>query len=167
VYQINPDTLYICSDRSAHNMSFQDQAEVFGQKKLVCRINGSELIGTPVSSPNCTYERIYALPMESILMTKATGVVTSVPSDAPDDWQNLADLQNNAEWRAKCGVKDEWVLPFKPVPIIRVPELGDLAAKTACEAEGVKSRHDAAALKSAKAKVYNLGFHSGVMLVGK
>jgi leucyl-tRNA synthetase len=70
VYQINADTLYICSDRSAHNMSFQDQAEVFGQKKLVCRINGSELIGTPVSSPNCTYERIYALPMESILMTK-------------------------------------------------------------------------------------------------
>ncbi len=167
VFEIDADTLFVCSDRSAHNMSFQGQSLEFGKKKQVARIHGSELIGTPLSSPNCTFERIYALPMASILMTKATGIVTSVPSDAPDDWQNLYDLQHDAEWRKKCHVKDEWVLPFKPVPIIRVPELGEMAAETACKAEGVKSRNDAAALKKAKATVYNLGFHSGVMTVGK
>ena len=30
--------------------------------------------------------------MTSILMDKGTGVVTSVPSDAPDDWAALRDL---------------------------------------------------------------------------
>lgn len=30
--------------------------------------------------------------MPGIKMSKATGVVTSVPSDAPDDWATLRDL---------------------------------------------------------------------------
>ena len=31
--------------------------------------------------------------MLSILMTKGTGIVTSVPSDSPDDYASLRDLK--------------------------------------------------------------------------
>ena len=40
--------------------------------------------GLALSAPNCAYERIYTLPLLTISMGKGTGVVTSVPSDAPD-----------------------------------------------------------------------------------
>ena len=38
------------------------------------------------------YDVVYALPMLTITMNKGTGIVTSVPSDAPDDWAALRDL---------------------------------------------------------------------------
>ena len=166
VFEISEDVAFVCGDRAAYNLSFQGQSLEFGKVKCLARINGQSLIGTPVSSPNCKYERIYALPMETILMNKATGIVTSVPSDAPDDWQNLQDLKNDATLREKFKVKDEWVMPFEAVPIVNVPELGDLSAQAACKAEGVKNRDDSHALKKAKASCYLHGFHSGVMLVG-
>ena len=55
-----------------------------------------------------------------------TGVVTSVPSDSPDDFAALRDLKNKEPFRAKYDVTDEMVLPFDPVPIINIPGYGDL-----------------------------------------
>lgn len=40
-----------------------------------------------------TYNKIYALPMLTIKDNKGTGVVTSVPSDSPDDYAALTDLK--------------------------------------------------------------------------
>lgn len=57
-------------------------------------------------------------------MTKGTGIVTSVPSDSPDDYAMLRDLQTKKGLREKYFVEDEWVLPFEPVPIIEIPGLG-------------------------------------------
>ncbi len=36
--------------------------------------------------PNGQLERVYVLPLLTISMGKGTGIVTSVPSDAPDDY---------------------------------------------------------------------------------
>jgi len=41
--------------------------------------------------------------------------------------------------REKFGLTDDMVLPFNPVPIIDIPELGDLAAVKACEEFKVKT----------------------------
>ena len=41
-----------------------------------------------------SYPHVYALPMMTIKENKGTGVVTSVPSDAPDDYAALVDIQN-------------------------------------------------------------------------
>jgi leucyl-tRNA synthetase len=38
------------------------------------------------------YDVVYALPMQTNSLQKGTGIVTSVPSDAPDDWAALRDL---------------------------------------------------------------------------
>lgn len=43
-------------------------------------------------APNCPLPQVYVLPMLSILMNKGTGIVTSVPSDSPDDFMTLQVL---------------------------------------------------------------------------
>ena len=45
-----------------------------------------------MKAPLSTYDIVYALPMLTISMTKGTGIVTSVPSDSPDDYAALRDL---------------------------------------------------------------------------
>jgi leucyl-tRNA synthetase len=99
-------------------------------------------------------------------MTKGTGIVTSVPSDSPDDYAMLRDLQTKPGLREKLNVKEEWVCDFKPLPVLHIPELGDLSAVTACDEFKVKSHKDAAKLKLAKDKCYSKGFYEGKMLVG-
>lgn len=60
-----------------------------GEYTVLARCKGQDLIGTPLRAPNCPHERIYVLPLLTILMTKGTGVVTSVPSDSPTDYMAL------------------------------------------------------------------------------
>ena len=74
------------------------------------------------------FEKIYCLPMLTISMTKGTGVVTSVPSDSPDDFMALSDLKSKEALRMKFNIKDEWVLPFEVIPIINIPGYGDVRA---------------------------------------
>lgn len=69
-----------------------------------------------VQSPNCPFERIYVLPLLTISMDKGTGVVTSVPSDAPDDYAAFMDIKNKPKLREKFGVHDDWVLPYEVGP---------------------------------------------------
>ena len=58
------------------------------------------------------------------------------------------------------------VMPFEPVPIIRVPEYGDLSAIAACDKLKVASQNDKDKLAEAKEMVYLKGFYEGTMLVG-
>lgn len=50
-------------------------------------------MGIRLKAPLTSYDVIYTLPMLTIKEDKGTGVVTSVPSDAPDDYAALRDLQ--------------------------------------------------------------------------
>jgi len=61
-------------------------------------------------------------------MKKGTGIVTSVPSDSPDDFAMLRDLQTKKGLREKLNIEEEWVLPFEPIPIIDIEGMGDLSA---------------------------------------
>ena len=58
----------------------------------LAKITGQELIGKKCKAPMTSYEFVYVLPLPSISMTKGTAVVTSVPSDAPNDFAMLRDL---------------------------------------------------------------------------
>jgi leucyl-tRNA synthetase len=74
-----------------------------------------DILGVKLKAPLTPHNVIYALPMMSIKDDKGTGVVTSVPSDSPDDFAALNDLKNKQPLRAKYNIKDEMVLPFEPV----------------------------------------------------
>lgn len=165
-YEIKGGDVFITSEHSAKNMAYQDILPEYGVAKPVMTFQGTDLIGLPVSSPKAKYETIYVLPLLTVSMSKGTGIVTSVPSDAPDDYRGLMDLKEKEALRAKYGVVDEWVLPFDPVPIIETPGFGSLAAVDACERYKIKSQNDKDALAKAKEEVYKAGFYSGTMLVG-
>lgn len=129
-------------------------------------MKGADLVGKRVKAPLATYDHVYVLPLPTISMGKGTGVVTSVPSDAPDDYMMLLGLQTKPGLRAELGVDEAWVKGFDPVPIIEIPEMGNLAAKFACEELKVASYKEKDKLTQAKDKCYLRGFTDGVCLVG-
>lgn len=165
-FQMKDDEVFVCSERAARNLAYQECTPEFGVAECLGTMTGQDLIGCPLSAPNATYDVVYTLPLLTISMGKGTGVVTSVPSDAPDDWAALRDLQQKPGLREKFGVKEEWVVPFEVVPIIEIPGYGNTAAVTVCETMKIKSQNDTAKLKEAKAEVYNKGFYEGIMQVG-
>ncbi len=142
-YKVNKggkEEVFVSTRRAARNMSYQEFTAKNGEVDVVCTLTGQDIMGVPLKAPLATYDRIYTLPMLTIKEDKGTGVVTSVPSDAPDDFAALRDLKSKAPFREKYGVKDEAVLPFEPVPIIDVPGYGDLSAVVACERLKVQSQ---------------------------
>ena len=68
----------------------------------------------------------------TISMEKGTGIVTSVPSDSPDDYAALRDLQNKKPLRDKYNLDDNMVIGYDPVEIIEIPSYGRLSAVIAC-----------------------------------
>ena len=57
-------------------------------------------------------------------------------------------------FREKYGITDEMVLPFDPVPIIAIPDFGDLAAVTVVDQLKIQSQNDRDKLAEAKEMVY-------------
>lgn len=64
-------------------------------------VKATDLIGLPLKAPLTPLSTVVALPMLSISMSKGTGIVTSVPSDSPDDLTALADLKRKPALREK------------------------------------------------------------------
>ena len=162
---VNGD-VFVVSQRSAIGMSYQGLTKEWGKAEPIVTMTGQDLIGLPLKAPQATFEVVYTLPLTTILMGKGTGVVTSVPSDAPDDFAALRELQDKPLWREKFGVTAEMV-NFNPVPIIDIPGYGDCSAVTMCERLDIKSSKDKDKLKQAKDEVYLMGFNKGVMTVGE
>lgn len=166
-FRVNKNNeVWVCTRRAARNLAYQDFTAADGQLDVLLELTGQDLIGTALLAPLTPHKRIYVLPMLSVKEDKGTGVVTSVPSDSPDDYAALLDLQKKAPFREKYGVTDEMVLPFEPISIIDVPGLGNLSAVTAYNQFKIQSQNDRDKLLEAKELVYLKGFYDGVLLVG-
>jgi leucyl-tRNA synthetase len=166
VYEMRNGDLFVCSEHSVSNMSYQEMTKESKKFTALEKIKGSELIGVAIKAPLTSYEKIYAIPMETISMTKGTGIVTSVPSDSPDDWVTLREFQNDAKLREKYKVTEDMV-NFKPVPIIDIPKWGNLSAIEVVNHFEIKNPKDKEKLGKAKDECYSKGFYQGVMQVGK
>lgn len=167
VFEMPSNELWICTQRSMLNMSYQGLTLTPKKTNLVQEIKGESLIGMKCKAPLSVYEFVYVWPMLTISMNKGTGVVTSVPSDSPDDYAVLVDLKKKPALREKFGLKDEMIMGFEPVSIIDIPDYSDLAAVRAYQDFKITSMNDKAKLLDAKAEVYTKGFYKGVMKVGE
>ena len=88
-FEINDDEVFIITQRAALNLAYQNFSKVPEKPTCLVELTGYDLIGLPLKSPLSFNEIIYSLPMLSILTSKGTGIVTSVPSDAPDDYMAM------------------------------------------------------------------------------
>lgn len=173
IFKTAEDEYYVCTKRAAWNMCFQgkffpdDEAKFPREQSQLqpeVELNGSAFVGTLVTAPLSIHkEGVRILPMESVSATKGTGVVTSVPSDSPDDYATVRDLAKKAEY---YGIQKEWAELEIP-PIIETPAYGNLAAKFLVEKMKIQSPKDATALAEAKDLAYKEGFYNGTMLVGE
>ncbi|WVF70246.1 leucine-tRNA ligase [Kwoniella sp. CBS 6097] len=155
--------LFLVTERAARNMAFQETFEgERGRLVKVADVSGDELLGTKITPPFGIAKEIYVVPMEGVLSTKGTGVVSCVPSDSPDDWRTLMDLRKKAEM---YKIKPEWVA-VDPIPVLKTPKYGDMAAEVLCNELKIQSQRDKDKLAQAKDLTYKEGFYNGVMTVG-
>lgn len=167
VFEMKNNEVYVTSDHAMRNLAFQGRTQEYGKSIKLAIITGLEIIGSSVKAPLSPYEHVFVWPMLSISMYKGTGIVTSVPSDSPDDYAVMHELKKKKAFREKFGLSDEQVLPFSPVPIIETKKYQTLAAVKAFEAFKIQSMNDVEKLKLAKEDVYQDGFYTGIMTVGE
>jgi len=151
------DEKWIISKECVEKLKGQDK-----EVEILEKIKGEDLIGKYVKAPGIGRE-IIILPSHFCDSSKGTGIVTSVPSDAPDDYIGLKDLKNNKEEIEKYSLVEEAIKRIEPIAIINSFDLGDMAAVKVVENMKIKNQHDRTKLDEAKKLVYKKGFYEGVM----
>lgn len=164
---IDPDVVYvkaeignenwILSKEAANKLSYQKE-----KVKVVGEIKGKKLIGKYALAPGAE-RKIIILPSRFCNPGIGSGIVTSVPSDAPWDYIALRDLQHNKKECDKYKLDFARIKAIKPVPIIKCRGLGDLAAVELCEKKGVKSQKDVKLIDELTKEIYKLEYHTGVL----
>lgn len=170
VFKISENEYYVITKRAAWNMAFQGtffKSDHFprdaSELSAVVELTGASVVGTLVTAPLSIHTQgVRILPMDSVLPTKGTGVVTSVPSDSPDDYATVTDLAKKAEY---YGIKKEWAELEIP-PIIETPSYGNLTAPFLVKKMKINSPKDAKQLAEAKDLAYKEGYYKGTMLIG-
>jgi leucyl-tRNA synthetase len=163
IFQVSETEYLLVTNRAARNMAYQGIFPKWGEFPKVADISGVDIIGTLVDAPLSVHKEIYVVPMDTIKEGKGTGVVTSVPSDSPDDYAMTIDLAKKADF---YKIKAEWI-PKDILPIIETPEYGNLIAKTLVEKMKINSPKDAKQLAEAKDIAYKAGFYQGKMVYGE
>ncbi|MEE3242240.1 MAG: leucine--tRNA ligase [Candidatus Thermoplasmatota archaeon] len=126
-------------------------------------VQGQDLVGQKYVAPHIDSE-VMVLPSKFCDASIGSGIVTSVPSDSPDDYQGLADLQKSASDCESWGLDHEYVKSIQPVAILDSGEMGTLPAPKLCQDLGIKNQTQRSKLEKAKQELYMHSFNHGVML---
>ncbi|MBU3958222.1 MAG: leucine--tRNA ligase, partial [Nanoarchaeota archaeon] len=163
---VNPDTVYarvsvdgetwIVSKECAEKLSYQRE-----KVKISGEIKGSELVGKICEAPKIN-RKLAILPAYFCDPDIGSGIVTSVPSDAPYDYIALQELKNDKIFCERFGLDWEAIKKIEPILIIETADYGNFAAKKAVEELGIKNLKDEK-LEEATRRVYKAGFHTGTM----
>ena len=97
------------------------QVEVLGS------VEGRDIIGKKYQAPEI-HKELMVLPSKFCDASIGSGIVTSVPSDSPDDYQGLIDLQNSEKECQSWGIDFAEVSKLEPVAILDSGEMGTLPA---------------------------------------
>lgn len=139
-------------------------------KKIAEQERKVEIIGTTVGKKllgktveEVTGKKVLILPATFCSAEKGTGIVHSVPSDSPDDWIALHDLQTNLELSNKYGLEFDTIKQIHVIPILETPGYGDIPAKKLCEEYDVKSQKDEKQLTEARKALYKKSFYESTL----
>jgi leucyl-tRNA synthetase len=165
-FWVNPDVEYVkmkkegetwvVSPAAAKKLAYQkDNCEVIG------KIKGKDMVGWMCEAP-MIHRSVPVFPANFCDPNVGTGLVTSVPSDAPDDWISLMDVKNDPKMITEYGLTKEQIDSAVPISIISIDGYGDFPAKDIIERMGIK-RSGAPELLDAKKQVYKDGYHMGRM----
>lgn len=171
-FWVNPEIEYVSAEVGSETwIVSKEAAEKLKLQKDKVTVNGaaygSSLMGRMCKAPY-TNKMIPIFPSSLCDPNVGSGLVMSVPSDAPVDWIGLVELKNDSATRTKYGISDQMVKDAAPIPIIRTPGWGPLPAVEITEKMGIRKLSDPK-LDEATKEIYKSGFHKGVMndLAGK
>ncbi|UCC94261.1 MAG: leucine--tRNA ligase [Thermoplasmata archaeon] len=152
------DEVWIASKEAFEKLSYQElEIETRGF------VMGEELLGRTVRAPGIGRD-IPILPSGFCDPSVGTGIVTSVPSDAPDDWMGLLDLKRDPDEVERWGLDPDMIEAIEPIAIIETEGMGTLPAVDICEEMEIEDQYDRKKLQRAKEEVYKHGFYAGTML---
>ncbi|MEM2874302.1 MAG: leucine--tRNA ligase [Candidatus Nanoarchaeia archaeon] len=163
---VNPDVEYekaLVDDEvwiGSHEF-FEKLKEQKDKITIMSKVPARELIGKYAVAPGID-RKIPILPATFVSPFVGSGIVTSVPADAPYDYIALEELKQDATTLKKFGLKYELVKNIEPISIIKTKGYGDFPAAEICQKLGIRRQTDPA-LEEATAEIYKLGFHTGVM----
>lgn len=164
---VNPNVTYVRAEVDGESWIISREcADKLGYQerdvKIAGDVAGADLIGKSITAPGIDRE-IPVLPSDFPDPGVGTGLVTSVPSDAPYDYVALTDLKKDKAICQKYGLDWEAIKAIEVIPIITTKEYGDHAASAVVEKMGIQSQHDTEKLEEATKEVYKAGFHAGFM----
>ncbi len=164
---VDPEEEYVKADVDGEVWILSKQAaqKLSEQKHEVATVGsvfGSQLLGKEAVAPMIR-RPIPILPSSFCDPEKGTGIVTSVPSDAPDDWIALVDIKADEAGMDRYGLDPEMVRSVEPIAIITSEGWGDFPAGEIVERMGIKDQTERDKLLEAKHVIYRSGFYTGVM----
>ncbi|MEE8182566.1 MAG: leucine--tRNA ligase, partial [Thermoplasmata archaeon] len=149
--------IWVVSDETVKKLAEQKK-----DVEIVGSVSGRDLVGKKVRAPVIGSE-IPVLPSKFIDQAKGTGIVTSVPSDAPDDWIALKDLQEDDETLAEFALDPDEIRKIEPIAIITSEGWGALPAVEIVDRMGIENQMERDKLEKAKDEIYRTGYYTGVM----
>jgi len=147
---VDDNEKWIVSEECAYKLEFLDKKITYDGE-----IKGSELIGKQVVIPHRN-ESITMLPASFVESGIGTGLVMSVPSHAPFDYQALEDLKKGQLESELASIVDKII----PISIIETEGYGKYPGKETVEKFGIKDQNDSK-LEEATKEVYGKEFHGG------
>lgn len=165
---INPDVNYvkakvngenwIISKQCAEKLSFQDK-----KVEILQEVTGRSLLGKTCKALHKNAE-LLVLPYKGCKPEIATGVVVSVPSNAPYDYMALKELQDSPQLCQKYGLDHAKVKQIQPLSIIESEGFSSDSAKEICAKMNITSLQQEKLLEEATKEIYKTEFHTGKLL---
>ncbi len=146
---------WIMSEEAVEKLTYQKDSV-----KEKGTIKGEKMVGEKVLAPGIDREMII-LPASFLDPDFGTGIVTSVPSDAPYDYVALKDIKEDEELIEKYDLD---LTDVEPIEIIESEEWGTMPAEKIVDELDIESQEEEEKLEEATEKIYRAGFHTGRML---
>ncbi len=147
---------WIMSKEAADKLTYQKDDVVLLEDIDVADLMGKKALATGID------RKIIILPAVFCDPKVGSGIVTSVPSDAPYDYVALQTVKKDKSLLRKYNVDVSEVEGLNLIPIIKSKGYGEFPAQEIVAKRRIESLDDPK-LEEATKEIYKAGFHSGIM----